>query len=226
MALRSILAATSLPIPLPGIAVSLAMTVRSRLFWRTISSIRRSGVPTAMKPPIMRLGPFGIMATEFSRETVCMCPAPFGSFGNATLAPLAGRESAQLDATLFGELAQDVWAGDDGRSRLKIELRRVVGFDYVLHHLLGGRHDLLGRKEPQFAHGCVERNELRRVLDRGVLQRVDECVRRRVDEFDEYRLGGRAPGSAAGFRPHGAAITGGLRPTGGGRGPRPQKRAT
>src|SRR3974377_25082 len=108
MTLDRILAPQTLPIPCPGIAVSLAITVRSRLFWRTISSIRRSGVPTAMNPPIMRLAPFGIMATEFSRETVWMCWAPFGSVGNATLAPLAGRESAQFDATLFGELAQDV----------------------------------------------------------------------------------------------------------------------
>jgi hypothetical protein len=37
-----------------------------------------------------------------------MCSAPFGSVGKATLAALAGRESAQLDATLFGELAKDV----------------------------------------------------------------------------------------------------------------------
>ena len=39
IALRTNLAATSFPIPRPGMAVSLAMTVRFRLFCRTISSI-------------------------------------------------------------------------------------------------------------------------------------------------------------------------------------------
>jgi hypothetical protein len=33
---------------------------------RTISSMSRSGVPTAMKPPIIRLAPSGIMATDRS----------------------------------------------------------------------------------------------------------------------------------------------------------------
>ena len=59
---------TSLPMPTPGLAVSLAMMVRSRLPWRTISSITRSGVPTAMKPPIIRLAPSGIIATASSTE--------------------------------------------------------------------------------------------------------------------------------------------------------------
>jgi hypothetical protein len=44
--------------------VSFAITVGSRFFWRTISSITRSGVPTAMKPPTMRLAPSGIMSTD------------------------------------------------------------------------------------------------------------------------------------------------------------------
>ena len=64
IALRSSLASTSLPIPSPGAAVSLAITVRSRLPWRTISSMTRSGVPTAMNPPIIKLAPSGIMATD------------------------------------------------------------------------------------------------------------------------------------------------------------------
>ena len=58
--------------PRPGIAVSLAMTVRLRLPCRTISSIRRSGVPTAMNPPTMRLAPFGIMATASLTEMTFM----------------------------------------------------------------------------------------------------------------------------------------------------------
>ena len=61
-------ARTSLPMPTPGIAVSLAITVRSRLPWRTSSSTTFSGVPTAMKPPIIRLAPSGISATASARE--------------------------------------------------------------------------------------------------------------------------------------------------------------
>ena len=57
------LAPTSLPMPMPGEAVSLAITVRSRLPCRTSSSISGSGVPQAMKPPIIRVAPSGIMAT-------------------------------------------------------------------------------------------------------------------------------------------------------------------
>ena len=74
-------ALTSLPMPLPGIAVSLAMTVRSRLPWRTSSSITRSGVPTPMKPPIIRLAPSGIMATASATSMVFMraSPAPESS---------------------------------------------------------------------------------------------------------------------------------------------------
>jgi hypothetical protein len=64
MALRTSFDTISLPIPRPGTAVSLAMTVRLRLSWRTISSITRSGVPTAMKPPIIRLAPSGINDTD------------------------------------------------------------------------------------------------------------------------------------------------------------------
>src|SRR3954467_1198048 len=63
MTLRTSLASISLPIPTPGRAVSLAMMVRSLLPWRTASSMRRGGVPTAMKPPIIRLAPLGIRAT-------------------------------------------------------------------------------------------------------------------------------------------------------------------
>ena len=44
----------------------------------------------------------------------------------------------------------------------------------------------VGREKPQFPHGGIERNELRRIVNGDVLQRVDECVRRQVDEFDEY----------------------------------------
>src|SRR5206468_1913065 len=50
----------------PGEAVSLAMTVRSCFSCRTSASISASGVPTPMKPPIMRVAPFGIRATASS----------------------------------------------------------------------------------------------------------------------------------------------------------------
>ena len=56
----------SLPMPMPGEAVSLAITVRSRFSCRTSSSISASGVPTPMKPPIIRVAPFGIRATASS----------------------------------------------------------------------------------------------------------------------------------------------------------------
>ena len=66
----------------PGSALSLAITVRLRLPWRTSSSIRRSGVPTPMKPPIMRVAPSGIIATASCTETVCMAGCPFADAKN------------------------------------------------------------------------------------------------------------------------------------------------
>src|SRR5262245_45630950 len=65
-------ALTSLPMPLPGTAVSLALTTRLRFPWRTSSSTRRSGVATPMHPPVMRLAPSGIMATASSAAMVFM----------------------------------------------------------------------------------------------------------------------------------------------------------
>src|SRR5215467_9934020 len=72
IALRRTFAATSLPIPLSGVAVSLAMTVRSRLPCRTISSTIRSGVPTPKNPPIITLAPSGIIRTVWPSEIVCI----------------------------------------------------------------------------------------------------------------------------------------------------------
>jgi hypothetical protein len=37
----------------------------------------RSGVPTAMKPPIIKLEPFGISSTDCSRDTVRMVKSAF-----------------------------------------------------------------------------------------------------------------------------------------------------
>ena len=70
IAFRTSFALTSLPMPVPGMAVSLAMTERSRFPWRTISSTRRSGVPTPMNPPISRLAPLGIKSTASPRDVV------------------------------------------------------------------------------------------------------------------------------------------------------------
>jgi hypothetical protein len=54
------------------LADSAMITVRLCLFWRTISSMIRSGLPTPMNPPVIRLAPSGIMATDWSRGTVCI----------------------------------------------------------------------------------------------------------------------------------------------------------
>src|SRR5215471_6767495 len=62
--------------PRPGTAVSLAMTVRLRLPWRTSSSIKRSGDPTPIKPPIMSDAPSGIILTALSTETAFMVRHP------------------------------------------------------------------------------------------------------------------------------------------------------
>ena len=56
----------SLPIPLPGHAVSLAMTVRSLAPRLTSASMRRCGEPTPMKPPIKSFAPSGISAAPAS----------------------------------------------------------------------------------------------------------------------------------------------------------------
>src|SRR6187431_201149 len=78
IALASAPALTSLPIPTPGSAVSLAITVSRRLPCRTISSTIRSGVPTPMKPPIIRLAPSGIFATASATLVVRIEPPLLG----------------------------------------------------------------------------------------------------------------------------------------------------
>jgi hypothetical protein len=60
----------SLPMPMPGSALSFAITVRLRLPWRTSSSTRRSGVPTPMNPPIITVAPSGIIATASFKRMV------------------------------------------------------------------------------------------------------------------------------------------------------------
>src|SRR5215813_3251196 len=57
IARRTSPALMSLPMPTPGIAVSLAITVSPPVPRRTSSSMRRSGVPTPMKPPIITEAP-------------------------------------------------------------------------------------------------------------------------------------------------------------------------
>src|SRR5208337_2193504 len=56
----------SLPMAIPGNAVSLAITVRSFRPAETRPTIKRRGVPTPKNPPIMRVAPSGIMAMAFS----------------------------------------------------------------------------------------------------------------------------------------------------------------
>src|SRR5262249_11568733 len=105
MTLRNSLAWTSLPIPLSGIAVSLAMTVRSRFFCRTISSMIRSGVPTPRNPPIIKIAPSGIILTDSSREIVRMTDLSLErNFAQLVRAMRAGQQTSSL---LRREMAQD-----------------------------------------------------------------------------------------------------------------------
>ena len=61
-------AVMSLPMPLPGDAVSLAMTVRFLTPRFTIASISRWGEPTPMKPPIRQTAPSGMSAAAASAD--------------------------------------------------------------------------------------------------------------------------------------------------------------
>ena len=61
IALRNSLAATSLPIPLSGVAVSLAITVSSCLPCRTISSMTPLGRANAHESADHQVAPFGII---------------------------------------------------------------------------------------------------------------------------------------------------------------------
>src|SRR5215470_9066054 len=95
--------------PLSGVAVSLAMTVRSRLPWRTSSSTTRSGVPTPIKPPIITLAPSGIIATDCSREIVFMIRAPIRSTPLQRDGDVAGHpvgKVGDLEAGLVTERSQ------------------------------------------------------------------------------------------------------------------------
>ena len=53
-------------------AVSLAITVSSYCPYETSSSIMQAGVPTAIKPPIIRIEPLGIIATASLTGTIFM----------------------------------------------------------------------------------------------------------------------------------------------------------
>jgi len=57
-------------LPMPGAAVSLAMTVKSLFCCRTSSSTSGSGVPTPMNPPTISVAPAGIIATASWRLMV------------------------------------------------------------------------------------------------------------------------------------------------------------
>src|SRR5208283_1907498 len=68
ISLRTAPAEMSLPMPLPGEAVSLATIVRFFTPRLTIASIRRWWEPTPMKPPIRQTAPSGISAAAASAD--------------------------------------------------------------------------------------------------------------------------------------------------------------
>jgi hypothetical protein len=74
----------------------------------------------------------------------------------------------KFSATSFRELPKDVRGMVYSGPVLKIEFRPIISFKDSAHHLLGSFHYSSGREEPQFSHGRVERNDFRRVLDRGL----------------------------------------------------------
>src|SRR5262249_52623687 len=76
IARRTSPALISLPMPTPGIAVSLAITVSPPVPRRTSSSMRRSGVPTPMNPPIITEAPSGTRAAACSSDSVFMAARP------------------------------------------------------------------------------------------------------------------------------------------------------
>ena len=68
ISLRTAPAVMSLPMPLPGDAVSLATTVRFLTPRFTMASISRWGEPTPMKPPIRQTAPSGMSAAAASAD--------------------------------------------------------------------------------------------------------------------------------------------------------------
>jgi hypothetical protein len=85
----------SFPIPRPGTAVSLAMTVRLPFFCRTSSSMTRSGVPTPMNPPTMSVAPSGIFATASAADIAFIRNSSGADFA-PTGGPVAGGESQMI----------------------------------------------------------------------------------------------------------------------------------
>src|SRR5262249_34252389 len=110
-------------------AVSLAITVRSRFCCRTISSITRSGVPTPMKPPIIRLAPSGISATASESAMVCMA-APRGLIDDVVAAVdvhrLAGDQLGDVERQEGGGGADVVDADQAARGRGLLRLVQEV----------------------------------------------------------------------------------------------------
>src|SRR3974377_1381774 len=72
--LRTAFAAIRSPMPTPGRAVSLAITVKLLRPCRTNSAIIRCGLPTPKNPPIMTEAPSGIFSTASDKAIVlCIC---------------------------------------------------------------------------------------------------------------------------------------------------------
>ena len=132
---------------MPGVAVSLAMTVRSRLPWRTSSSISRSGVPTPMKPPIIRLAPSGIIATasvegdSFHMMASSIVPSSrhrpaSAARGSAPRRRSTGKTASAPDLLRRGEFERGLFLAEQLRACASVDrdaLARGEVVDLLLH---------------------------------------------------------------------------------------------
>src|SRR5262249_47361664 len=166
-------ASTSLPMPRPGSALSFAITVRLRLPWRTSSSITRSGDPTPIKPPIMRVAPSGIMATASFNGMVCMAglrsSSPFDK--SRPMRPCAENAVGLDSGPAHGEIRDRFYRARNDRAKRpdrkelydqhdqqqsehrtdEAEVRRVLGYE----------HWQPGEYRPDFFGNPIERDHFR-----------------------------------------------------------------
>src|SRR5437762_10757401 len=197
IALRTRFALTSLPMPTPGSAVSLPITVRSRLRCLTNSSTMYSGVPTPMNPPTMRLAPSGMRATASSsvmvrigrfrllREPAAVdrhrCAADlrggFGAQERGQHADLLGRREFQRRLLFAEELRLRLRAGE--------LLARGEIVDLLLHERRQDKaganriaRDARGRSFQRDDLGEAQHAMFRRDIG-GLMRRSDQAVRRR-----------------------------------------------
>ena len=98
------LASMRRPMPTPGRAVSLAITVKSLRPWRTSSPIIRCGDPTPMKPPIINDAPSGIISTAaVSPIVLCMILLSLCYRGRA-ISELSRRRADRVAARRSGRI--------------------------------------------------------------------------------------------------------------------------